>query len=138
MVIRVSSLTYNCHVIGHELFFVEFTLIYDLTILYNLRFDDLQFTIYLRFSNLAIYRAAANSSLFILNSSFTKGGSKLFTLHFAEGDRRGLGRGFSPLSIPNYPLTSHPLPLTPIINLRSHEYSADEGVDGYVCQDDER
>ena len=29
-------------------------------------------------------------------------------------------------------------PLTPIINLRGHEYSADEGVDGYVCQDDER
>ena len=42
--------------------------------LINLQFDDLQFTIYVLFNNLAIYKAVANSSLFILNSSFTKGG----------------------------------------------------------------
>ena len=44
----------------------------DVGSLINLQFDDLQFTIYVLFNNLAIYRAVANSSL--------------FTFHFAEGD----------------------------------------------------
>ena len=38
--------------------------------LFYLRFDDLLFTIYLQFSNLAIYSAVANSSLFTHHSSF--------------------------------------------------------------------
>ena len=54
-------------------------LIYDLTILNNLQFDDLQFTIYLLFSNLTIYRAAGNFDF------------SLFTLHFAEVDGVRLG-----------------------------------------------
>ena len=45
-----------------------------MTILYNLRFDDLQFTIYVLFSNLIIYRAVGNFDF------------SLFTFHFAEGD----------------------------------------------------
>ena len=46
--------------------------------LFNLQFDDLQFTIYLRFSNLTIYMAAERS-----NFDFS-----LFTLHFSLRRRR--------------------------------------------------
>ena len=70
-------------------------LIYDLTILNNLQFDDLQFTIYLQFYNLAIYKAVANSSFLILHLQRAAERSNfdfsLFTFHFAEGDGVRLG-----------------------------------------------
>ena len=64
----------------------------------------LQFTIYLQFNNLAIYRAVANSSFLILHLQRAAERSNfdfsLFTFHFAEGDGVGLGgvRG-SPFTI---------------------------------------
>ena len=64
----------------------------------NLRFDDLLFTIYLQFYNLAIYRAAGNFdfSLFTFHFSlFTSPKATFLTFHFAEGDRRAYFLFFS-------------------------------------------